>query len=475
MPVVALSPPSGGSAAGVGPPRIDLLSEVDVSPSARLSCRRPAAASGHDAAGRHTMDRFRIEGPCTLEGSVRVGGAKNAVLPLMAATLLGRGVSRIRNVPALRDTRTMGRVLETLGATVALSDHTLRVDTTAAEGIEAPYDLVKTMRASIYVLGPTLARHGRAKVSLPGGCAWGPRPVDLHLKGMEALGATIDLEGGYILARADRLRGAEIDFEISSVGATANVLMAAVLAQGRTVLENAAREPEVTQVAQALVEAGARIEGIGSTRLEIEGVEEIHPLDVAVIPDRIEAGTYLAAGVLSRSRIEVQSVRPDHLGSTIEALAMTGARFEIGEDHVVVDGRGAHGPINAITRPFPGFPTDMQAQTMAVACCMDGISVLTDTIYPDRFTHVAELRRLGAAIRLDGNAAVIRGVERLRGAPVMATDLRASAALILAGFAAEGTTVVDRIYHIDRGYERIEEKLQALGGCIERIPGPPTP
>ena len=421
------------------------------------------------------MDRFRIEGPCTLEGSVRIGGAKNAVLPLLAATLLTPGRSRIRNVPQLRDSRTMGKVLETLGAKVEFEGHEMVVDTTDARGVEAPYDLVKTMRASIYVLGPTLARHGEAKVSLPGGCAWGPRPVDLHLMGMEKLGATIELEGGYILARAERLRGAEISFEVSSVGATANVLMAAVRAEGRTVLDNAAREPEVTQLAQALVASGARIDGIGTTRLEVEGVEHLEPLDVAVIPDRIEAGTFLAAAALLRSRITVEGVRTDHLASTIRVLEATGARFEIDDDRVVADGTEAHQPINAITRPFPGFPTDMQAQTMAVACRSDGISVITDTIYPDRFTHVAELRRLGADIRLDGNAAVVRGVRALKGAPVMATDLRASAALILAGLAAEGTTLLDRVYHIDRGYERIEEKLGTLGARIERVQGPPTP
>jgi UDP-N-acetylglucosamine 1-carboxyvinyltransferase len=421
------------------------------------------------------MDRFLIEGPCTLEGSVRVGGAKNAVLPLLAATLLAEGESRIRNVPQLRDSRTMGTVLETLGAKVRFEGHEMIVDTRAANGIEAPYDLVKTMRASIYVLGPTLARQGEARVSMPGGCAWGPRPVDLHLMGMEKLGAKIDLDGGYIIARADRLHGADISFEISSVGATANVLMAAVLAEGRTVLDNAAREPEVTQLAQALVGAGAKIDGIGTTRLEIEGVEHLEPLDVSVIPDRIEAGTFLAAAALLHSKITVEGVRPEHVASTLDALSMTGIRFEVRDTTIEIDGRNAHRPINAITRPFPGFPTDMQAQTMAVACRMDGISVITDTIYPDRFTHVAELRRLGAQIRLDGNAAVVRGVDRLKGAPVMATDLRASAALILAGLAAEGTTLLDRVYHIDRGYERIEEKLRALGAKIERVPGPPTP
>jgi UDP-N-acetylglucosamine 1-carboxyvinyltransferase len=421
------------------------------------------------------MDRFLISGPCQLSGDVTVAGAKNAVLPLMAATLLCSGRSRIRNVPDLRDTRTMARVLETLGAPSDYTEGTLSVDAAGADGIEAPYDLVKTMRASIYVLGPLLARHGQAKVSLPGGCAWGPRPVDLHLKGMEALGAKIELEGGYILASCDGLRGAEINFETSSVGATANVLMAAVLAKGHSVLDNAAREPEVTQLAEALVDAGAKIEGVGTTRLEIEGVEELRPLDVAVIADRIEAGTFLAAAAALRSKIRVRGVRTDHLAKTIEVLESTGCIFNVGNDHIEADGREATGTLRAVTRPFPGFATDMQAQTMAVACVADGISVITDTIYPDRFTHVAELRRLGADIRLDGNSAVIRGVDKLTAAPVMATDLRASAALIIAGLAAEGETLLDRVYHIDRGYERIEERLRQLGARIERIAGPPTP
>jgi UDP-N-acetylglucosamine 1-carboxyvinyltransferase len=421
------------------------------------------------------MDRFLIQGPCQLSGEVTVAGAKNAVLPLIAATLLSEGESRIRNVPDLRDTRTMARVLETLGATTSYLDGTLTVDAGDATEIEAPYDLVKTMRASVYVLGPLLARHGRAKVSLPGGCAWGPRPVDLHLKGMESLGAKVELEGGYIVAECDQLTGAEISFETSSVGATANVLMAAVLARGHSVLDNAAREPEVTQLAEALVVAGAKIEGIGTTRLEIEGVEALRPLDVAVIADRIEAGTFLAAAAALRSKFRVKGVRTDHLASTIKVLESTGCKFSLEDDNIEVDGRDAGGTLRAVTRPFPGFPTDMQAQTMAVACVADGISAITDTIYPDRFTHVAELRRLGADIRLDGNSAVIRGVQKLTSAPVMATDLRASAALIIAALAAEGTTLLDRVYHIDRGYERIEQKLRALGATIERVPGPPTP
>jgi UDP-N-acetylglucosamine 1-carboxyvinyltransferase len=371
----------------------------------------------------------------------------------------------------------MGRVLETLGAEVRIEGSSLVVDTRRAEGVDAPYDLVKTMRASIYVMGPLLAAKGEARVSMPGGCAWGPRPVDLHLKGMEMLGAEVELDGGYIHTRVGPhgLRGGEMDFSTSSVGATANILMAAVRARGRTVLENAAREPEVTQLGEALVQAGAKIEGLGSTRLEIDGVDEIAPLDVRVIPDRIEAGTFLTAAALLRSEITVRKLRPDHLGSTLEVLRQCGCDMEEGEDWIRIDGRGARHPVEVVTRPFPGFATDMQAQTMAVATLLEGISVLTDTIYPDRFTHVAELRRLGADIRLDGNSAVVTGVGKLSGAPVMATDLRASAALILAGLAAEGETLLDRIYHIDRGYERIEQKFAGLGARIERVPGPPTP
>jgi len=408
---------------------------------------------------------------------VDVSGAKNAVLPLMAATLLSRGVSRIRNVPNLRDTRTMGKVLETLGAQVTREGDSLIIDSSGVVGVEAPYELVKTMRASVYVLGPLLSAMGTAKVSLPGGCAWGPRPIDLHLKGMEMLGAQVELEGGYVVAKrpGSRLRGGTMDFSTSSVGATANVLMAAVLAEGHTVLENAAREPEVAQLAEALVAAGAKIDGIGSTRLSIEGVKEIAPLQVSVIPDRIEAGTFLCAAAILRSKLKVNKVRPAHLGATIDVLQSCGCSFEIASDAIEIDGREADRALNAVTRPFPGFPTDMQAQTMAVATLLEGISVLTETIYPDRFTHVAELRRLGADIRLDGNSAVVKGVAQLSGAPVMATDLRASAALILAGLAAKGETLVDRIYHIDRGYEQIEEKLARLGAKIERIPGPPTP
>ncbi len=420
------------------------------------------------------MDRFVVEGPTRLAGEVRAGGAKNAVLPLMAAALLSRGESVIRNVPDLRDVRTFMRLLDILGARCDLRDGTLTIDTTDADGIEAPYDLVKTMRASIYVLGPLLAYRGEARVSLPGGCAWGPRPVNLHLEGLRALGAEPELEGGYIKANAPRgLRGGEYRFEPSSVGATCNVLMAAVLAEGESRLHNCAVEPEVTLLAEALVAAGASVQGIGETTLVIDGVATLQPILHRVVPDRIEAGTFLAAAAITGGDITVRGCRPDHLAEPIAALRSMGCELETGDDFVRLAAPERLGPVEINTRPFPGYPTDMQAQLMAVASVADGVSHITENIYPDRFTHTAELRRLGADIRLDGATATIFGVEALSGAPVMATDLRASAALILAGTAARGTTVIERVYHIDRGYERIEQKLVALGARISREnPGP---
>ena len=422
------------------------------------------------------MDRFVIEGPIRLRGEVAAGGAKNAVLPLMAAALLSRGESVIDNVPDLRDVRTFMKLFEILGARCDLSGDVLRIDTTDADGIEAPYDLVKTMRASIYVLGPLLAARGEARVSLPGGCAWGPRPVNLHLEGMRALGAEPELDGGYIHARAPGgLRGGEYRFEPSSVGATCNVLMAAVLAEGETRLHNCAVEPEVTHLAEALVGAGARIEGLGRTTLVIQGVRELAPIRHSVIPDRIEAGTFLAAAAITGGDITVRGCRPDHLAEPIAALRSMGCELEVGEDVVRIVADGRLKPVEINTRPFPGYPTDMQAQLMAVAGLADGVSHITENIYPDRFTHIAELRRLGADIRLDGATATIFGVPELSGAPVMATDLRASAALVLAGIAAHGETIVERVYHIDRGYQRIEEKLRGLGALIRRenpAPGP---
>ncbi|HZM14469.1 MAG TPA: UDP-N-acetylglucosamine 1-carboxyvinyltransferase [Candidatus Krumholzibacteria bacterium] len=415
------------------------------------------------------MDSFVIDGPVRLEGTVAVGGAKNAVLPAMTAALLTEGTSRLERVPHLRDTATMAHLLRVLGARVEHAGGTLRIDTSTYDYCEAPYELVKTMRASIYCLGPLLAKKGRAKVSLPGGCAWGPRPVDLHLMGMEKLGARISLSHGYVIAEAPHgLRGTEIFFEISSVGATINVMMAAVLAQGKTTLVNAAREPEVAEIAETLNQAGARIEGAGGYRIEIQGVRELRPLEHAVMADRIEAGTFLIAGMMTGGDVRVEHCRPDHLHALLEKMQQMGAEIEVGDTWVRVHGSSTLQPVDVTTAPYPGFPTDLQAQIMAALARANGVSLVTETIYPDRFTHVPELRRLGAKIRLDGNIAVVTGGQGLSGAPVMATDLRASAALILSAFAAEGRTVISRVYHMDRGYERIEEKFAALGAAIER-------
>jgi len=427
------------------------------------------------------MDRFVIEGPTPLEGDVQVGGAKNAVLPLMAAALLARGESIISNVPDLQDVRFFMTIIEGLGATCILSGNTLRIDTRGLNGTEAPYDLVRKMRASIYVLGPLLASLGEARVSLPGGCAWGPRPVNLHLEGLAALGAVIDLEEGYIVAHVPgaqgkgrgRLPGGRFRFEPSSVGGTANILMAAVLAEGQTILENCAVEPEVTQLADALVRAGARIEGIGTTHLVIDGVSELQPINHRVMADRIEAGTFMAGVAMAGGRVQLLDVDAEHLRPVIAVLQDLGCEITESEKtafgtNMIVEAHGRPRAAEVVTRPYPGFPTDMQAQVMAVCAMADGTSFITETIYTDRFTHVAELIRLGADIRLDGARAAVFGVEKLSGAPVMATDLRASAALVLAGIAAQGETLVNRVYHIDRGYERIEEKLNALGARIRR-------
>jgi UDP-N-acetylglucosamine 1-carboxyvinyltransferase len=404
-----------------------------------------------------------------LSGDVHINGAKNAVLPLMAAALLARGRSVIENVPVLRDVRTMIRVLEVLGAEVTLEDGTLTVDTSHADGVEAPYDLVRTMRASIYVLAPVLAAHGNARVSLPGGCAWGPRPIDLHLMAMEKLGARIRLEHGYINAACDRLRGAEIVFPISSVGATAQTVMAAALAEGTTVIQNAAVEPEVTDLVEALAECGVGIEGAGTTTLEIAGVTSVAPLRHRVIADRIEAGTFAAAAAITGGDVALRGCRPDHMDAVTDVLAACGAGIERGDDSLRVRGPERLAATDVVTREYPGFPTDMQAQIIALLCVADGVSTVKDTIYPDRFTHIPELRRFGADIRLDGNLAVIRGVESMGGAPVMATDIRASSGLILAAMVARGESEILRVYHIDRGYQRIEEKLRALGADIQRV------
>jgi UDP-N-acetylglucosamine 1-carboxyvinyltransferase len=416
------------------------------------------------------MDKFVIEGPTPLEGEVSVGGAKNAVLPLMAAALLARGTSVIENVPDLQDVRFFMTILEGLGAKCAMADHRLTIDTAGLDSHEAPYDLVRKMRASIYVLGPLLTSMGEARVSMPGGCAWGPRPVNLHLEGMEALGATIELDEGYIIGRAAAgLRGGRFRFEPSSVGGTCNVLMAAVMANGQTVLENCAVEPEVTQLAEALTTAGAKIEGVGTTNLIVTGVKDIAPLNHKVMADRIEAGTFMAGVALTGGRVTLAGVDPGHLIPVTSVLQDMGCEISPDGDLLTVESTGRPRAVEVVTRPYPGFPTDMQAQVMAACCVADGTSFITETIYTDRFTHVAELQRLGADIRLDGARAAVFGVENLQGAPVMATDLRASAALVIAGCAAAGPTTVNRVYHIDRGYERIEVRLAALGARIVRV------
>ena len=415
------------------------------------------------------MDKLRITGGRALEGAVRISGSKNAALPVMAATLLAPGVHRLRNVPRLRDTQTFARVLELLGAKVAFEGNLLTIDTQGVNSVEAPYELVKTMRASIYVLAPLLARFGRARVSLPGGCAWGPRPVNLHLAGLQSMGAALEIEHGYIVGRDVRLKGATVGFDVVSVGATVQLMLAAVLAEGSTVLENAAIEPDVTVLGEVLVACGARIEGLGTRRLEIHGVSALRPIETSIIPDRIEAATFAAAAAMTGGRIRLEGVRPEHFEASLRKLEEAGCVVERGADAVAVAGPARPRPVNVVTQPYPGFPTDMQAQMIAVCAVASGTSVIEDTIYLDRFTHVQELVRMGAHIELKGNVAVVAGVERLSGAQVMATDLRASASLVLAGLAAEGETVVDRIYHLDRGYEALEKKLGALGARIERV------
>ncbi len=413
------------------------------------------------------MDKLVINGGKELNGQVSISGAKNAVLPIMTAALLVDGSLDIRKVPRLRDTMTMIKLLNIIGASTELHDDVLTIDGGSVNNPEAPYELVKTMRASFYVLGPLVAKHGTARVSLPGGCAWGPRPVDFHLKGLEKLGAKITLEGGYILAEAKRLKGNKISFEIPSVGATGNIAMAAVLADGTTTIENAAREPEIVQLCEFLNIMGAKIEGIGTDELVIEGVTSLEPHSITVIPDRIEAGTFLMAGAMLGD-ITLQDVNPNHLVNVLDKLSDTGAQIEVGENHIRVRAADRIEPVDVTTAVYPGFPTDLQAQWIALMSRSSGTAVVTDTIYQDRFSHIPELARLGANIKLEKNVAIVHGQPRLKGAPVMSTDIRASAALILGGLAAEGRTDISRVYHIDRGYENIEAKFRSLGADIRR-------
>ncbi len=417
------------------------------------------------------MQKFIIEGGTALDGDVVISGAKNAVLPLQAATLLADSPMIIRNVPRLKDVSTLAAVIEGMGVKVSFdAEHHIHVDTCSIAHFNAPYELVRTMRASILVLGPLLARFGEARVSLPGGCAIGPRPVNLHITGLEAMGASITVEEGYIHARAKRLKGARIVMDMVSVTGTENLLMAATLAAGQTVLENAAREPEVTDLANCLVQMGAQIEGIGTDCLVIDGVERLQGIDYTVLPDRIETGTFLAAGAISGGRVRACKAAPATLDAVLHKFREAGALVETGEDWIELDMRGRTlRAVDIRTDPYPAFPTDMQAQFMALNACSQGIGVIVETIFENRMMHVAELKRLGANIRLEGNTAIVAGMPYLKGAPVMATDLRASACLILAGLGAQGKTTLDRIYHTDRGYECIEKKLSALGAKIERV------
>jgi UDP-N-acetylglucosamine 1-carboxyvinyltransferase len=417
------------------------------------------------------VDKFVIRGGRRLQGTVAISGAKNATLALMPAALLASGTFRLSNTPVLRDVATMSSLLVSMGMQIELKDHVLTLDTRQVNKQEAPYEFVKKMRASIYVLGPLVARYGHAKVSLPGGCAWGPRPVNLHIEGIRKLGAEVEVKRGYIVAKAPKLTGARIHFEISSVGATGNVLMAAVLAKGTTLIENAAIEPEITALEQFLQSMGAKIDGVGTNRIEIEGVGELHPVDAETIPDRIEAGTFLVAAAITGGNVTLKCVRAGHFSAASAKLRDAGCTVSVGESTVTLEAASPIKPVDVSTAIYPGFPTDLQAQWTALMTIADGTSVVTDTIYFDRFKHVPELVRLGADIQMKENAAVVRGVRQLTGAKVMSTDLRASASLILAGLVAEGPTEVLRVYHIDRGYETIEKKLQGLGADIERVSG----
>ena len=417
------------------------------------------------------MQKIVVQGGQRLEGEVRISGAKNAVLPILCATLLADAPVRITNVPRLHDVLTTAKLLAGLGAGVVHEGDVLSVDPRSVDRHVAPYELVKTMRASVLVLGPLLARFGDAEVSLPGGCAIGSRPVDLHIKGLQALGAEIVVDHGFIKARSDgRLRGARHVFELVSVGATENVMMAAALAEGTTVLENAAMEPEIVDLADCLNAMGARVRGAGTHTITIEGVASLGACEHAVVADRIETGTFLVAAAMTGGRVVATHARPDTLDVVLDKLREAGAEVTTDGDRISLDMHGKRPrAVNITTAPHPAFPTDMQAQLMALDCIADGVGVVNETIFENRFMHVNELLRLGADIRVDGHTAVVRGVPQLSGAPVMATDLRASASLILAGLVAHGETVIDRIYHLDRGYENIEAKLSALGARIRRV------
>ncbi len=418
------------------------------------------------------MDKLQIQGGVPLEGEVRISGAKNATLPILAGALLADDPVTVGNVPHLNDVTTTVELIGRMGATVTINEKmSIEIDGSTVKECFAPYELVKTMRASILVLGPLLARFGKADVSLPGGCAIGSRPVNIHVAGLQAMGADITIEGGYIRARASRLRGARLLLDTVTVTGTENLMMAATLADGETIIENAAREPEVVDLANFLIAMGAKIQGAGTDKIVVQGVERLRGTSYEVLPDRIEGGTYLVAGAITRGIVRIKNTRPDHLDAVLAKLSESGAKLGIGENWIEVDMRGRRPKsVDVRTAPYPAFPTDMQAQFAALNTVAAGVGTIIETIFENRFMHMLEMRRLGAEIRLEGNTAIIRGVEKLTAAPVMATDLRASASLVLAGLVAEGRTDVERIYHIDRGYEAIEEKLAQLGAQIKRVP-----
>jgi UDP-N-acetylglucosamine 1-carboxyvinyltransferase len=416
------------------------------------------------------MDKIVVEGGRQLNGEVNISGAKNAALPVLVAALLTDGWNTFNNVPDLRDIDSTRQLLTHLGAAVERSGDTVRINAAGLNNPEAPYDIVRKMRASILVLGPLVARLKRARVSLPGGCAIGARPINLHLKGLAALGAGIDLDHGYVEAKADRLTGADIYFDIPTVTGTENLMMTAVLADGTTVLRNAACEPEIVALADVLTGMGARIEGAGTSIVTIQGVDRLNPTSYTVIPDRIEAGTFMVAAALTRGRVTLHGCEPAHLEACIDKLKLAGAKISVEEKCLTVTGGDAFNSVDVRTQPYPGFPTDMQAQFMVLMSVANGLSVISETIFENRFIHVSELRRMGADIRVTGNTAVVRGVSHLSAAPVMATDLRASASLILAGLVAKGATEVNRVYHLDRGYQAIEKKFAALGAAVRRLP-----
>ena len=417
------------------------------------------------------MDKLEIIGGSTLSGQVRISGAKNAALPILMSSLLADGPVFLENIPHLKDVTTTVKLLRWIGAEITFHDGVqLEVDPSGISRFEAPYDLMKTMRASVLVLGPLLSRYGRADVSLPGGCAIGARPVNIHVAGLRSMGARVDIDNGYIRARAEKLHGARLILDAVTVTGTENLMMAAVLAKGESVIENAAREPEIEDLSEVLCKMGAVIEGAGTEKIRIQGVESLQGVDHFVLPDRIESATYLVAGAITGGRVRINQTRPDHLKVVLSKLRQAGAHIESGDNWVELDMRGQRPQaVDVITAPYPDFPTDMQAQFCALNSIACGKAKITETIFENRFQHVPELQRLGADIAIEGNTAVSCGADKLTGATVMATDLRASASLVLAGLAAEGTTIVDRIYHVDRGYECIEEKLAQLGAEIRRL------